>query len=92
MSAHMKLFIIIINFYLSLILSVEIVHAQPISCSCSLDSAGMTMICTNVHSLTAYQQCMHEQLNIQSDFKLRRGGVITNLTIIHHQLRSLSNG
>ncbi|CAF0759662.1 unnamed protein product [Rotaria sp. Silwood1] len=92
MSGHMKLFIIIINFYLSLILSVEIVHAQPISCSCSLDSAGMTMICTNVHSLTAYQQCMHEQLNIQSDFKLRRGGVITNLTIIHHQLRSLSNG
>ncbi|CAF3817461.1 unnamed protein product [Rotaria sordida] len=50
------------------------------------------MVCTNVHSLIAYQQCMHEQLNIQSDFKLRRGGVITNLTIVHHQLRSLSSG
>jgi len=52
----------------------------------------MTMICTNVHSLIEYQQCIHEQLNIQSDLKLRRGGVITNLTIIHHQLRSLSSG
>jgi hypothetical protein len=35
---------------------------------------------------------MHEQLNAQSDLKLRRGGIITNLTILHHQLRSLSNG
>jgi len=52
----------------------------------------MTMICTNVQSLVAYQQCIHEQLNIQSDLKLRRGGVITNLTIINHQLQSLSDG
>ena len=50
------------------------------------------MICRNVHSLLAYQQCLHEQLNVQSDLKLRRGGVITNLTIIHHQLRSVSSG
>ena len=35
---------------------------------------------------------MHEQLNTQSDLKLRRGGVITNLTIVEHQLRSLSAG
>jgi hypothetical protein len=67
------------------------IHSQSLSCSCNLDSTGMTMICTNVHSLVAYQQCMHEQLNIQSDLKLRRGGVITNLTIIHHQLRTLSS-
>lgn len=50
------------------------------------------MICENVQSLIAYQQCMHEQLTLQSDLKLRRAGVITNLTIRHHQLRSLSNG
>ena len=50
------------------------------------------MICENVQSLVAYQQCIHEQLTLQSDLKLRRGGVITNLTIRHHQLRSLSNG
>ncbi|CAF1355289.1 unnamed protein product [Adineta steineri] len=50
------------------------------------------MICTNVDSLVTYQRCMHEQLNTQSDIKLRRGGVITNLTIIYHKLRSLSNG
>jgi hypothetical protein len=68
------------------------VHSQSLSCSCNLDGTGMTMICTNVHSLVAYQQCIHEQLNQQSDLKLRRGGVITNLTIIHHQLRSLSDG
>ena len=29
---------------------------------------------------------------IFSDLKLRSGGIITNLTIKHHQLRSLSNG
>jgi hypothetical protein len=52
----------------------------------------MTMVCSNVDSLVAYQQCLHEQLNIQSDLKLRRGGVITNLTIIYHQLRSVSSG
>ncbi|CAF3251242.1 unnamed protein product [Rotaria socialis] len=67
-------------------------HGQSMSCSCSLDAAGMTMLCTNVHSLITYQQCMHEQLNAQSDLKLRRGGIITNLTIVHHELRSLSNG
>ena len=50
------------------------------------------MICENVQSLIAYQQCMHEQLTLQSDLKLRRGGVITNLTVRHHQLRSLSTG
>lgn len=50
------------------------------------------MICINVDSLLAYQQCLHEQLNIQSDFKLRRGGVITNLTIMNHQIKSLSSG
>ena len=52
----------------------------------------MTMICDNVQSLLAYQQCVHEQLNSQSDLKLRRGGMITNLTIRNHQFRSLSNG
>jgi len=57
-----------------------------------LDGTGMTMLCTNIQSLVAYQQCMHEQLNIQSDLKLRRGGVITNLTIRNHQLQSLSDG
>ncbi|CAF1496709.1 unnamed protein product, partial [Rotaria sordida] len=92
MNTHIKLFIFIIIFYLSLILSVQTVYGQSMSCSCNLDTTGMTMVCTNVHSLIAYQQCMHEQLNIQSDFKLRRGGVITNLTIVHHQLRSLSSG
>ena len=65
------------------------VHTQP--CSCQLDGSGMTMICDNVHSLIAYQQCVHEQLSLQSDLKLRRGGVITNLTITNHQLRTLSN-
>ena len=68
------------------------VHGQSVSCSCNLDASGMTMVCTNVQSLVAYQQCMHEQLNTQSDLKLRRGGVITNLTIVEHQLRSLSAG
>lgn len=92
MTAPMKLFTFILIFHLSLILSIVIVHGQSVSCSCTLESAGMTMICTNVYSVNAYQQCMHEQLNIQSDLKLRRGGVITNLTIINHQLRSLSSG
>lgn len=68
------------------------VHSQSVLCSCHLDLSGMTMICDNVHSLIAYQQCMHEQLNLQSDFKLRRGGVITNLTIRNHRLTSLPNG
>jgi hypothetical protein len=71
-------------------ISIQMVDSQ--SCSCHLDGTGMTMICDNVHSIIAYQQCIHEQLNLQSDLKLRRGGVITNLTIKHHQLRSLSNG
>ena len=66
------------------------VHGQ--SCSCQLDGTGMTMVCDNVHSLIAYQQCIHEQLNLQSDLRLKRGGVITNLTIKHHQLHSLSSG
>lgn len=35
---------------------------------------------------------MHEQLNHQSDVKLRRGGLITNLTIRNHQLKTISNG
>ena len=48
------------------------------------------MICSNVQSLAAYQQCVHEQLNSQSDLKLRRGGVMTNLTLVHHQLRSVT--
>jgi hypothetical protein len=89
LTGHMKFFVFLSICYLS---SIEIVHSQPLSCSCSLDGTGMTMVCTNVHSLVDYQQCMHEQLNTQSDLKLRRGGVITNLTIINHQLRSLSNG
>lgn len=88
----MQFFTYIFTFYLLLIISPDIVHSQSISCSCNLDATGMTMVCTNVHSLVAYQQCMHEQLNTQSDLKLRRGGVITNLTIVHHQLRSLSDG
>ncbi len=75
--------------YFPLLITIEMVHSQ--SCSCQLDGTGMTMICDNIHSIIAYQQCIHEQLNIQSDLKLRRGGVITNLTIKHHQLRSLSN-
>jgi len=50
------------------------------------------MVCTNVQSLTAFQQCMYEQLNIQSDARLRRGGILTNLTIVQHQLRTLTNG
>ena len=89
LTVHMKLFIFIFTCHL---LSIEIIHGQSMSCSCSLNSAGMTMICTHVHSLTAYQQCVHEQLNGQSDIKLRRGGVITNLTIIYHQLHRLSAG
>ena len=68
------------------------VRSQSMSCSCHLDATGMTMICDDISSLIAYQQCMHEQLTVQSDFKLRRGGVITNLTIRNHQLRSVSNG
>lgn len=67
-------------------------QGQSASCSCQLDSAGMTMVCTNVHTLVAYQQCMHEQLNTQSDLRLRRGGVITNLTITEHRMRSVSRG
>jgi hypothetical protein len=67
------------------------VHSQSLSCTCQLDGTGMTMICDNVQSIVAYQQCIHEQLNLQSDLKLRRGGIITNLTIRYHQLRSLSN-
>jgi Leucine-rich repeat (LRR) protein len=66
------------------------VYSQSLSCSCQLDGTGMTMICDSVDSIIAYQQCIHEQLNSQSDLKLRRGGVITNLTIRYHQLRSLS--
>ncbi len=73
-------------------MSNRMVHSQSLSCSCQLDGTGMTMICDNVQTILAYQQCIHEQLNSQSDLKLRRGGVITNLTIQHHQLRSLSNG
>jgi hypothetical protein len=83
----MKFFILTIAWYLPLL-----IHSQSLSCSCNLDGTGMTMICDNINSLTAYQQCIHEQLNLQSDLKLRRGGVITNLTIKNHQLRSLSNG
>lgn len=52
----------------------------------------MTMVCSNVESLVAYQRCMHEQLNGQSDLKLRRGGVITNLTVVNHKLRILTDG
>jgi hypothetical protein len=81
-----------ILYCLSLTLVLSIVHGQVQSCTCHLDGSGMTMMCDNVHSLIAYQQCLHEQLNLQSDLKLRRGGVITNLTIRYHQLRSLSNG
>lgn len=61
-------------------------------CSCQLDGTGMTMICEQIHTLNSYQQCMHEQLNHQSDVKLRRGGLITNLTIRNHQLKTISNG
>ncbi len=92
LTGHMNLFVYIFICYLTLIISIDMVHSQSLSCSCNLDGTGMTMICTNVHSLVAYQRCMHEQLNAQSDLKLRRGGIITNLTIVHHQLRSLSNG
>lgn len=80
-------------YYLLLILisTCSVVRSQSVSCSCDLDTTGMTMICTNIQSILAYQRCIHEQLNIQSDFKLRRGGVITNLTIQNHQLRSLTD-
>ncbi|UJR10411.1 hypothetical protein I4U23_014615 [Adineta vaga] len=67
------------------------VRSQTGPCSCQLDSTGMTMVCTNVNTINAYQQCMHDQLNLQSDLKLRRGGIITNLTIKDHQLRTLTN-
>ncbi|CAF1278772.1 unnamed protein product [Adineta steineri] len=83
----MKLFILTIIWYLPLI-----VHSQLSSCSCHLDNTGMTMTCDNVNTLSDYQQCIHDQLNLQSDLKLRRGGIITNLTIKNHQFHSLSNG
>jgi len=92
LTGHMKLFVFIFICSFLLIICPDTIHSQSVSCSCNLDSTGMTMICTNVQSLVAYQQCIHEQLNIQSDLKLRRGGVITNLTIINHQLQSLSDG
>lgn len=82
---QMKFFLLII------IIFIDTVHTQS-SCSCNLDATGLTMICTNVDSLLAYQQCLHEQLNVQSDLKLRRGGVITNLTIMNHQIKSFTSG
>jgi len=85
----MKFIQIIIIYYLSI---TRLVHSQSVTCSCQLDGTGMTMICDNVQSVLAYQQCIHEQLNSQSDIKLRRGGIITNLTIRNHQLRSISSG
>jgi hypothetical protein len=85
----MKFFQITIILYLS---TTQLVHSQSVTCSCQLDGTGMTMICDNVQTILAYQQCIHEQLNSQSDFKLRRGGIITNLTIRNHQLRSISGG
>ncbi|CAF2033308.1 unnamed protein product [Rotaria magnacalcarata] len=91
LNAHMKLFIFVIVWYLPLIISTGMVHGRSLSCSCHLDGTGMTMVCNNVHSLAGYQQCIHEQLNLQSDLKLRRGGIITNLTITNHRLNSLSN-
>ncbi|CAF1530350.1 unnamed protein product [Adineta ricciae] len=82
----MNSFLIIIVWYLPLM-----VQSQSGPCSCQLDSTGMTMVCVNVNKIHSYQQCVHEQLNLQSDLKLRRGGVITNLTIKNHQLRSLTS-
>lgn len=87
----MKFLSITIVLYIPLMLSNQMVHSQSLSCSCQLDSTGMTMLCKNVQSIIAYQQCIHEQLNIQSDLKLKRGGVITNLTIQNHQLDILTN-
>ncbi|UJR35543.1 hypothetical protein I4U23_028297 [Adineta vaga] len=92
LTGHMKLFVSIFICYLTLTTFPAVVHSQSLSCSCNLDTTGMTMICTNVDSLVTYQRCMHEQLSIQSDLKLRRGGVITNLTITNHKLRTLSDG
>ena len=92
LTVHMKLLVFTLTCYFSLLIFSDMAHGQSVSCSCNLDASGMTMLCTNVQSLVAYQQCMHEQLNTQSDLKLRRGGVITNLTIVEHQLRSLSAG
>ncbi|CAF0871801.1 unnamed protein product [Rotaria sordida] len=92
LNVHMNLFIFSIVCYLSLIISIRMVYSRSVSCSCHLDGTGMTMVCDNVHSLITYQQCIHEQLSSQSDIKLRRGGVITNLTIRSHRLNSLSNG
>ena len=81
------------TFYLILIVAFShTADGQSSSCSCTLDNTGMTMICMNVQSIAAYQKCMHDQLNTQSDSRLRRGGVMTNLTIVHHQLRSASSG
>ncbi|CAF1609159.1 unnamed protein product [Adineta ricciae] len=88
----MKFFVLLFTSYFILAIVPVTVHSQSVTCSCNLDGTGMTMVCTNVESLVAYQRCVHEQLSIQSDLKLRRGGVITNLTIVNHKLRSLSDG
>lgn len=79
-----------ISVYLFFSIANHIVHSQSLTCSCQLDSTGMTMICDNIQTIFAYQRCLHDQLNIQTDYKLRRGGLITNLTLRYHQLHSLS--
>lgn len=84
----MKCFNVIVLF---LIVQVS-AQSETVSCKCHLFESGMTLICENVRSLPDYQQCVHELLNTQSDFKLRRAGLITNLTIHHHQLETLSSG
>lgn len=92
LNARMKFFTFIIIWYLPLvILNRSVVHGRSLSCSCHLDSSGMSMVCDNVHSLINYHQCIHEQLSVQTDSKLRRAGFISNLTIINHRLTNLSN-
>lgn len=76
--------------YLLLFVSSRFVHSQSSTCSCQLDGTGMTMICENIPTISAYHRCLHDQLHQQTDSKLRRGGLITNLTIRSHQLSSLS--
>jgi len=79
-----------VSVYLLLFVANHFVSSQSLTCTCQLDSTGMTMICDNIQTIFAYQRCLHDQLNLQTDYKLRRGGLITNLTLRYHQLQSVS--
>ena len=87
---HMKLFLFIITWYPPLMVSIRMVHGQSISCSCHLDETNLALACDNVNSLIAFQQCLHEQLHLQSNFNSKRGELIRNLTIRYHRLYTLS--